>query len=784
MYLAQAKNAENRDNKAIIEEAYELCIELIEFAASSAWSDIYVLADIPPIHSQSWLNEDWLREHLDEHLIEVIRRTPAVLGELGAIAPKEAIIPYADEDAAVESLWDLLVELKEFYRKIPRRNEAVGWCSAVESWAEIRKCDPTSFGEVISGDKLATYIEERTRESDYRRVESLEDMLLNSNSAVEWLNKFYRFLVDNGFDNVIRSRRIVLNQAGYLDELSNLHRDNDIDDELKDIADNLDLNLRTRLRDNRLTSLSDETGKGDLENRDIVREISEKLKELVDQNDLNDSFAEASTRLFAWLVTEQKLGYLSDFPAFSNGNDAEDRGVIYLRNISKDDGEMPLSPVKTWSEDLQVYSGLFPQRYILSDDFFDAVPNPKSWQILADRGIVRTDVMITYTKRIDFQRFLPDEPLTDGEHRTDASVHIRDIVFLTKDRIGIMERVRDSQTRARLFLRFLIKWLPTNDSEALELAEAVCECGQTHPYYPAVWLVPVVRNSWIPLRNNIRAQATASSLAVLLRDIGLPENFIVEDPAVAKFLKAIDVTPFDLIREFFADNEEDRTALDSALMDFMISTGRDLDLVRDITEDLKDDSNLLDHLAERRERRRIVRDNQRLGERVEILVKKSLENEGFTVRRTGVGSDFKIKYNPIETDDLLRLELARSGRSWLVEVKATRDHDVRMTDTQVKTAVEYGNAFLLCVVPVEFEIDDLELSDVRINMRFVQNIGSDLIELNDEIEFFKDAQEDIAAKEHSGIQLEVVSGTVRARVTRAVWQDNGFALEHLTERLI
>ena len=111
----------------------------------------------------------------------------------------------------------------------------------------------------------------------------------------------------------------------------------------------------------------------------------------------------------------------------------------------------------------------------------------------------------------------------------------------------------------------------------------------------------------------------------------------------------------------------------------------------------------------------IVHTNQRLGQRVEQLVKASLENEGFIVRRTGVGSDFEIEYNLAETGDVGRLELSRDGRTWLVEVKATSDRDVRMTVTQAKTAAEEKDGFLLCVVSVERESGEPELDDVRTN---------------------------------------------------------------------
>ena len=55
------------------------------------------------------------------------------------------------------------------------------------------------------------------------------------------------------------------------------------------------------------------------------------------------------------------------------------------------------------------------------------------------------------------------------------------------------------------------------------------------------------------------------------------------------------------------------------------------------------------------------------------LVKEGLEGQGFTVKRTGIGSDFEIEYDFIEKNEEIGIELSRDDRTWLVEVKATRE---------------------------------------------------------------------------------------------------------------
>ena len=217
-----------------------------------------------------------------------------------------------------------------------------------------------------------------------------------------------------------------------------------------------------------------------------------------------------------------------------------------------------------------------------------------------------------------------------------------------------------------------------------------------------------------------------------------------------------------------------------SLTDMLVTTGGDLSPVQDFMQDMKEDKNLLEHLEQRRERRRMGHENQCLGQRVEDLVRKSLESKGFTVDRTGTGSDFEIS---AESGDVANLELSLGDRNWLIEVKATQNQEVRMTDIQAKTAVEEGDGFLLCVVPVESGNPELESDAVRDTIRFVQGIGPRIDSLCEDLEALEDLRDDITTNGSSGIRLEVESGKARIRVANSVWENDGFRLKDLPERL-
>ena len=434
---------------------------------------------------------------------------------------------------------------------------------------------------------------------------------------------------------------------------------------------------------------------------------------------------------------------------------------------------------------LQSFSELFPQRHILSNDFFEAVPDPEIWQELDRKGFCKKNVKIT--KETYSSTFPPNEPLKeDEEHQTSECVTVTEVAFLTGDD-GIMDRVRQSRRRARIFWKFLTEWLVVQDPKGLEINKAPCDCGETHRYYSAAWLKPLQNHKWIPLGNKKYEKVTAQSLADLLRDSGWEPSSLNENPNVVKLLEAIGITPFDLVRAFGSVNDEDRKKQDSILTRIIGDAGGDtnrLGLVQEYSEDLKEDEALPGVLRERREQRRKGHENQDLGKRVEALVRANLEDEDFVVRRKPIGSDFEIEHDVVEDDEEVGIEVKGKNRTWLIEVKATRDQSVCMTEKQAKTAKKEGDRFLFCVVPIESDNVSPTSEDVSTNMRFVRNIGSLVAPLCDNLDEFEGFRDNITAKKSSGVQLEVDSGAPKVRVEASVWEDEGFCLEDLRDRLL
>ena len=266
--LGLSDNDSNVQNQAVIEEACDLLVRSLGFAASSGWRKAHMLAEVPDIRERDWLVTDWLRDCLKEKLIKEFRQTPLVLNESAEVVlPGNLELPIAENAEGVLVLWDLLVEWNEDGDLWPRRNEAVGWSNAVKSWAKISDCEASSFDEAMDGKRLASFVDAVSQDANTdpktHRIALLNKKLKPDISAIDWLNRLNGFLLDNGLGDVISGYSVVPSQRSLLRTLTRLHRDQGIAEELKDIAELLEWQIREEIRDPRLTALADEAGAGD-----------------------------------------------------------------------------------------------------------------------------------------------------------------------------------------------------------------------------------------------------------------------------------------------------------------------------------------------------------------------------------------------------------------------------------------------------------------------------------------------------------------------------------------
>ena len=775
VYLGQnmdAANRGNQENQLIIEEACDLLVGLLEFTASSGYRNIHLLAKVPPVQSQRGLNLSWLRETLNGQLIRSLKQTPAVrTGGEGLLSPEEARFPYAGDELGVLPLWELLSEWSETNGRMPIQSEAVGWYHAVKSWARVTDQDALSGDEVIDIRKLAAGIDANVRNGEnLGNLNDLQGLLLPNSDAIEWLNKVHHYINDNNLRGQVDGFHIVPDQESWLDKLSSLYRDLGIAGELKDIAELLDKKIRQELRDVRLTAVADLPGKGDWDTAYVVSQLIQWLQAKAGTS-LDAGFAMASVRLFAWLARQGRWEDLQGFPVFSGDSGSPSFKVIYLPRLTGDAQTPPLAPVKAWPSDLREFCEIFPDERILSNAFHDALPDSAFWQEMNRRRLAVTDIIVKTDSTIE--RFFPDEPLPELEqgkkHETSETLATTDFLY----RVEVMREVRNSRALAWPFWKFASIWLSSNDFQGLQKAEADCgSCGNPHQYYPAAWLERVREDGWIRRPNDVRETASPQSLARLVKESESQIDSFMSTPSVANLLEAMGIADFDMWMALSASTETELTQQKAAFTDILRKTAGNLQPVQEFVQELQEAPDIVERLAERREQRRIRKQNQAMGTEVEFKVKQALEALGFSVTRTGTGSDYAIS---ADEGDVAELHLSKGSETWLVEVKSTHGESVRMTSTQARKAQQEGDKWLLCVVPVEGETPNIEL------MKFVAGVGDKVGPLCDKLGDYEHMRDQIVGG-ITGVELEIQSGTARFRVNSNIW-GNGRPLSVLAQLL-
>ena len=789
VYLGKNDDQENNTNQAVIEEACTLLTRLLQHAALAGWHHTHRWVEVPTIQGNDWVDAEWLKNCVKNMLMAAIYETPVVLNETGnAISMRKAMLPVAESNEGVEALWDLLEAWKEYPEKLPRRVEATGWCETIKNWASILGEGTSAFPAGIDGNQLASQMVEETKNSEgWGHLKNLQEMLRADVSGVEWLNQLYEFLRDNEFSHVIRVFDFIPDQEGWFHPLSKLYRDQGIDDVLKEVAQLLEWRIRLELRNLGVPSLDDEDGPGYKRSDEVINILLGKISNRANENP-DAAFKEASVRLFGWIVSQEEFPRLLNFPVFA----VDGKSVLELS--SADNRTPPLAPVRSWHKDLQPFADLFPPERILDDAFFQKVPDQEVWKHLNDLDIVRTDMIISRETTNLNALSLELQGVNEG-HEAAVPVGVTDFL----EREAIMERVRNSPKRGRLFWQFLTEYLIKTGHQSLETQTIECKsCESTHNCYPAAWLESVRNNQWIILGRNSRFAPDAKSLANLLRDSDWKLSTMDENHALVEFLKAIRLTPSELRLEFIMNDEERDTVIQKmaevhqavggnwepieALAKRMQNDEKASENIVRILEAPEDELNqVIDDLAERQKQQQRVTENQDLGLRVEKWVGEILEDEGFEVESVHTGADFIIE------SDLITLGVTRGTQEWWIEVKSARTESVKISSKQTQNALDKNENFLLCVVPIP-EKTDLNFETVRKNMRFIKNISKKFGDRVTELCEYIGGQETVLTNDPDdtspGVELEGEAGKAEIRVQKSVWEsDEAFPLENLTEEL-
>lgn len=791
-------------DKALMSNALSAFPTLVQYAVESEWRDAHELAHIAiPDRTLSGEGESGELAWWKDVVLIAAEETAAMpvvqteTGLLPAIHSQDGqavsfLVPAINADATERVDYDTAHEIAKSITdlNLPDKEVALPWGEIARQWADIG----------VPVERLG--------------LKELTDKLKNQAASVDalpvkgdpfaWLAKLFLLATDMNDQNVRDMVNGLLpDQYGQFQDTRTeyLYSDGGISEEIKDIADAIGDDLRKQLLHNEMANalmapgyeaandlvgelLDDFDGDAYTEQRALDMLLDTLEGELPDDGQFDEDTGldalRASARLVSHLAENSDASRIRRCPLLT----AEGK-IMYLSG-----NQQILAPKLNWPESAQPYADLYRVSRLLSDRYCD---DDVLAQALDELIVMRLAIAapLFEGRRAEIEDVNLLREMSSGDHDT-AGITVRDasfgqIAFLATD---LVQRCGQNAELAKLLLDFVLNVAAREDQSWRKVKTvAGSRSGErvNLSLYGAIWPFELKVRSWIPVPRPddeddgiVPMPANEPNLRGLLDVSWLRNNRDAQELLHQVFgfqqlslaLDTLDDETKENLAELLQDPELVTVAASNPdavkFASELDSANVSLDAVRGIVQEME-------------EQRRKVQDIQDLGFSVESLVRESLELADFSVRRTGIGSDFEIA---MELGDVANLELTKSGQSWLVEVKATREQKVvRMSDTQARTAAKENERFLLCVVPVESQSQTPEFEDVRDNMRFVADIGSRVTTLCDDLGDFEEKRDEITADELSGVQLEITSGPARVRVARSVWENDGFPLDELAERL-
>lgn len=754
-------------NKELLESAKNLFINFILDSTSNCCENIHTLLNFNSPPDKDWLDSDWY-EGLSKRCILELFKLNILKTESGVFIPLEdSFIPLLDdlEKKEVEKLWDLSSQFIDYKDKIPAKKLVYDWAKIIHNWG-FRGVDSEKIK--ITPQIIAKKIEL------CNNLENFKSELDEGTDDVETLNDFYNLCLDENEQKLFDNYKIFPDQNGNFKEKVELSADQKIDEKLKDISNNLGVDIRSQLLDLNVCS-NIQTLTSNKNQDEILSQIIILIKSPKTEDGL---YLQANIDLFSWLLDHDIFEYFEGYPIFSSKEET-------FSFMGKDNKELLLAPKEVWNERAKDYSVLFPQDFIISSLYYEKIPQIDKWDQLNEEGFILIDPLYKEMEKLsreDLDSLLLIDENLDEEivHEIVQDVEVSKIAFLeTKDK-GIIDTIRKSKDKCRKFLDFLFSYVIEEDYKWKDDLEISCTCDKKHKIYSAIWMTRLKSRLWVPVRKDKSEIANVQNLALLL-DGHTDLLKICRGDSPSRLLDKLNISIGELMMRVASKDEKVKLELDKAMgslfSTFMVNPTQ----LSKIAELAEDESDLfMEEIEKRVKTRDQIRKNQFVGAEIEDFLKNLLEKEGFSVERTGVGSDFLVEYDFIIDDKETIFEVKKESKVYFyIEVKATSQDFAKMTLPQAKEARDKSEKYALCVVNLNsLEVDEEE---IKYDVKFVTDIGQKIKDKVDEAENFKDQQEQIAIDDD--IEIEINEGPIRFKIKKSIWNE-GKTLEQFKEFII
>ncbi|MBX2942750.1 MAG: hypothetical protein KF860_10415 [Cyclobacteriaceae bacterium] len=216
-------------NCDVLVRAVSLYKQFLSYVGNNEnWHDLYNLARIKSPKKHSWIDSDWFRDNVVESIRNALLYTPmvdVVNGDRIAIwndaAESQVYFPYAEKDSIREQIWQLSKRMYPQYTPVREH---------IDQWYEIiwKDCYKLSISE------LSKEIQNR------ENLANLADALKGKErESLNFLNDYYNLLNLEGshIKDIISDKfEVIPNQLEVFKKKSELHIDENIDEEIKNVC--------------------------------------------------------------------------------------------------------------------------------------------------------------------------------------------------------------------------------------------------------------------------------------------------------------------------------------------------------------------------------------------------------------------------------------------------------------------------------------------------------------------------------------------------------------------
>ncbi len=767
----------NESDKKRIRAALSAFPSLIRYAVESDWLYVNELAKLGvpdrPVGGEQDSGElEWWRDVLSEAAkataAEPIIETSA--GQLPALHQDRVdtasfLVPSINVNEPPRFDYQRIHELAGGVTRlhVPNAEVAENWGRTASNWEEVG----------VPVDRLG--VEELTLRVS-SEADSINDLPIAEN-RFQWLARLLLIVAELAENYSVERlvNGLLPDQNGQLRNAGDLRVDGGIPEVVKDIADDAQIGLRSRLLHNELwNSLS----KHEYESaRDFISNLlgehffeTEAIDETLEQFDAcltsDDAFEEdrdlqllrSSARLVSYLGNEGDTQRLRRCPLLT-----ADDTVVRLTS-----GQQVLAPVQHWGQSEQPFAELYTKGRVLSDRYCDDTTlNQALDPLISARVAIPTPVYEAVRPDITDANLL-NAMAANGQAM--AAVTVRNesfgqIAFLSTD---LVNRCGRAPYLAKLLFEFVLtvavrknrSWGQVKQVNGTADREKVRLSLRS-----ATWPFELKVRSWVPVQLSEESEkegyAPAPANEANLRELYEP-SWLKDNPDAMVLLH--EVFGFRqltlLIDDLDAEEESDLVTL-LGERELLGSVIRNRELLKSADKNPEVASLLSDvspeevqeirrELKERKVQSKRRKSNRNFGHAAQNVLAEAIEDHGLNLKLVDRGFDYEVF--PLED-----ATFSFGVGSYLLEVKATTTGDVRLTPLQAENASQFRDRFVLCVIDLRGKsiADSWYPSEIKPFAKIVSEIGYKTIEVYEEVDSLTDASKPIRLRNEQQLRYGV-----------------------------